>query len=138
MRVYMDTSALIKLLVEESESTALRSYVRSHDLEVATSEYSIIELRRNADWLGVDPIRSEALLDSLYLVLIDRLTIRRASLVPNIRQSSDRSGFLRSVDALHIAVAETLPDLEAFVTYDGRQGDAARLMGMRVVSPGSA
>ena len=56
MRVYMDTSALIKLLVEESESTALRSYVRSHDLEVATSEYSIIELRRNADWLGVDQI----------------------------------------------------------------------------------
>ena len=95
-------------------------------------------MRRNADWLGVDPLRFETLLDSRYLVLIDRFTIRWASLVPNVRQSSDRSGFVRSADALHITVAETLPDLEAFVTYDGRQGDAVRLLGMQVVSPGSA
>lgn len=32
MRVYLDTSALVKLLVEERESAALRSYVRSKDV----------------------------------------------------------------------------------------------------------
>ena len=138
MRAYLDTSALLKLLVQEDESPALRAYIRSNNLEVATSEYSLIEVRRNADWLGVDPIRTEALLAGLYLVLIDRRTIRRAGLVPNVRRSRDRSGFVRSADALHIAVAETLPDLEAFVTYDVRQADAARLLGMQVVSPGSA
>ncbi len=44
---------------------------------------------------------------------------------------------LRSLDAIHIASALELgSDLAAFVTYDARQADAARGLGLAVESPG--
>jgi len=43
---------------------------------------------------------------------------------------------LRSLDAIHLASALTLGDeLDAFVTYDARQADAARAAGLTVESP---
>jgi predicted nucleic acid-binding protein len=45
---------------------------------------------------------------------------------------------LRSLDAIHIASALLLThQLEAFVTYDVRQADAARALGLQVRSPGT-
>ena len=43
---------------------------------------------------------------------------------------------LRSLDALHLATAlEVRDELDALVTYDARMGDAARTLGLRVLSP---
>ena len=46
-------------------------------------------------------------------------------------------GGVRSLDALHIASAETLgPELTSLVTYDKRMAEAARSSGLPVVMPG--
>jgi predicted nucleic acid-binding protein len=47
---------------------------------------------------------------------------------------------LRSVDAIHLATAQTAAStapLTALVTYDSRLSQAADAMGMTVVAPGS-
>jgi predicted nucleic acid-binding protein len=43
---------------------------------------------------------------------------------------------LRALDAIHIASAVAVLPIDAFVTYDDRQGAAARLAGLRTVAPG--
>jgi len=48
-----------------------------------------------------------------------------------------RPDAVRTLDAIHIATAlEIGGELEAFVTYDGRQAEAAALAGLPVESPG--
>jgi predicted nucleic acid-binding protein len=43
---------------------------------------------------------------------------------------------MRTLDALHLAVALSLgDDLDGIVTYDARMGDAARCHGLEVVAP---
>ncbi len=43
---------------------------------------------------------------------------------------------LRALDAIHIAAAVDLAPLDGFVSYDERQAAAARLAGLRTMSPG--
>ena len=42
---------------------------------------------------------------------------------------------LRSLDAIHLATALSLGDLDAMVTYDGRLATAAAEAGLEVASP---
>lgn len=44
---------------------------------------------------------------------------------------------LRALDAIHVASAIDLEPIEAFVTYDERQAAAARLAGLRTMTPGA-
>jgi len=55
--------------------------------------------------------------------------IRRAA-------AHDPAPALRALDAIHLAAAIDLSPIDAFVSYDERQGAAARLAGLRTVSPG--
>jgi predicted nucleic acid-binding protein len=48
------------------------------------------------------------------------------------------SAALLALDAIHVASAVALDPIEAFVTYDERQAAAARLAGLRTMSPGTA
>lgn len=42
---------------------------------------------------------------------------------------------LRTLDAIHVAVAAALAPVDAFVSYDDRQCAAGRLAGLRTVAP---
>jgi predicted nucleic acid-binding protein len=42
---------------------------------------------------------------------------------------------LRSLDAVHLATALSLPPLDAFVAYDARVIDGARELGCEIASP---
>jgi predicted nucleic acid-binding protein len=53
-----------------------------------------------------------------------------------VRAGAIEGSFLRSIDAIHIATAQGLGDVDVFVTYDERQAAAARLAGFRTISPG--
>lgn len=44
---------------------------------------------------------------------------------------------LRALDAIHVAAAIDLAPIDGFVTYDERQAAAARLAGLRTISPGT-
>lgn len=128
--VYLDASAVVKLVVEEAGSSQLSTYLLDRP-QPATSRISQVEVHRAAARAGVrrDPDRLTMVFDALTLIELDAtLAASAASLGPVS---------LRTLDAIHLATAlALLPDLESFVTYDQRLAQAAASAGMPVLSPG--
>jgi predicted nucleic acid-binding protein len=132
--LYLDTSALVKLVTRETESIALQSYLAERsDVRWLTSGLTRAELLRAAFRSGVAKVVDDArtVLATLdILALTDRL-LDQAGLVPPAE--------LRTLDAIHLAAAKTVgPQLTAVVTYDARMVDAARQAGLPVARPGAA
>ncbi len=126
--VYLDASALVKLVVSEPESGALRRFLRSRPAR-ATCALSRVEVPRAVRHYGAQAVtRARRLFQHLdVLRLDDELLDRAAALDPAI---------LRSLDAVHLAAAQTLgSELEAVVTYDARMSEAAALLGVAVAAP---
>jgi predicted nucleic acid-binding protein len=126
---YLDSSALLKLVVEEAGSRALSDYLAERDR--CTSVVSRVELARavRRHGLGGGAIGlAGRVLESVELLSLDDEVLSRAGeLGPPA---------LRSLDAIHLASALTLgPELDAFVTYDRRLASAAEGAGLRVESP---
>lgn len=131
MTVVLDTSALVKLLVVEPESTALRSYLagRSTSHRVA-SALARTELRRAARRLGPDLLpAAEQILSGLALVRLDDALLDAAGTLG--------PATLRSLDAVHLAAALRMMPVEAVVTYDARMQEAGRELGLPVAAPGA-
>jgi predicted nucleic acid-binding protein len=127
--VYLDSSALVKLVVTEPESATLRRYLRSHPRRISCA-LSKVEVTRAVRFHGARALtRARQLLRRLdMLQLGDELLEAAAGL---------DAGILRSLDAIHLAAATTLGDeLEAVVTYDDRMRAAAELLGLPVAAPG--
>lgn len=134
--VYVDASALVKLVLDEPESPTLRRYLDGLDL--VSSEIVVAELGRAirraiaADAaLPLDTLLERAIetLEALALLPLDRELVLSAGALPEPA--------LRTLDAIHVAAALELGRLDAFVTYDERQAAAARLSGLRTIAPGS-
>jgi len=124
---YLDTSALLKLIVDESETEPMRAFAAAHD-ELWSSRLVVTESLRAGARLGLDAGHVLELLDRVSLVLPAAGTFHVAGLLAPIE--------LRSLDALHLASAQELgADLEAILTYDERLAGAARRIGMAVLSP---
>ena len=134
---YADTSALVKLVREEAESSALRVYLTDADL--VSSELVLTEIPRAARRaVAVDPALPLALLLDRAEELIDALALLPADRALLAGPGALAEPALRALDAIHIASAVGLGPIEAFVTYDERQAAAARLAGLRTVAPGRA
>lgn len=127
--VYVDTSALGALLVEQLESDALESWLDQTSDILVSSDLLEIELRRLAVREGIDQADVTRLLDGVSLAALDRAVYRSAGLLP--------MPYLRTLDALHLEAAIRL-DAAAVLTYDRRLSKAARSVGLRVVAPGAA
>jgi len=112
--------------VEEPETGSLQDLVRGRRL--ASSRVAVVEVakavaRANPD---ADPQPVFAL---LAFVELD------ADLA-YVAGATGGTG-LRALDAIHVASALRLGDeVDGFVTYDGRQADAARAVGLHVHAPG--
>lgn len=134
---YADTSALVKLVREETESNALRAYFEDADL--VSSELVLAELPRAVRRaVAYDPALPLDLLLDRAGELIDALALRSADRALLAGAGTLAELALRALDAIHVASAVGLGPLEAFVTYDERQAAAARLAGLRTVAPGAA
>ena len=127
--VYVDTSALGALLVEQLESDALESWLDQTSDMLVSSDLLEVELRRLAVREGIDQADVTRLLDGVSLDALDRAVYRSAGLLP--------MPYLRTLDALHLEAAMRL-DAAAVLTYDRRLSKAARSVGLRVVAPGTA
>jgi len=129
--LYLDSSALVKLVQVEAESASLRRYLRRHRSdERVSSALARVEVVR-AVLAGGPPAVGKARrqLARLYLVPLDRDLLDDGSTLAPGR-------VLRSLDAIHLSAASRLgPDLRAVVTYDHRMTDAANAIGLPVVAP---
>ena len=122
--LYLDSSALVKLVVAERESPALQDRVAGEDL--VSSELALAEVPRaiRRARIGRRAVEQEGLRRELVAVL------GQLALVPLTRELLIVAGelggaLLRTLDALHLAAALTVADdLDAIVTYDERQAEA--------------
>lgn len=132
MTTYVDSSALLKLYIDEADSEDALRILRS-DQVLVTAWLTLVELRRNLARLldGVALARArehcERDLDAMALISLDERAWRRAADIAELLG-------VRSLDALHLAAAQILqiPDL-VFCTFDLRQANAARQLGLHVV-----
>jgi uncharacterized protein len=127
---YADTSAVIKLLVEESDSRAFAAFYDAHaDAEWVSSALLRIEVTR-AVARALPALLPEArdLLLAFSCIAIDD------DIVEGAMNEPDRS--LRSLGAIHLATARILaPELDAVVTYDDRLLRAAGDAGLVALCP---
>jgi predicted nucleic acid-binding protein len=132
---YADASALVKLVREEPETAALGTFLAGAD--IISSELVLTEVPRAAHRAASDdpalPLEAllaaaDDVLQTLALLPVDRALLLAAGALAEPT--------LRALDAIHIASAVTVLPIDAFVTYDDRQGAAARLTGLRTVAPG--
>ena len=130
MKTYLDTSALIKLVVAEPESPSLRTYLGTIPddtlFTAALTRTELIRAVRRVDEAATT--RSRHLLGGLATVnLTNSLLDAAAVLEPSL---------LRSLEAIHLAAAQRAgADLRAVITYDIRMADAAGLLSIPVIAP---
>ena len=125
---YLDSSALVKLIVEERESEALRDRLRGWPRRLS-SRLSIVETLRAIERRGpaANEFARSLLAHVALLALDDEVLIAAVAIRPSA---------VRSLDAIHIASAQALGrDLAAFVSYDARQLEAAESAGLPCASP---
>ncbi len=126
---YLDTSALVKLVVAEEETTALRAWLHAEERHPVSCDLSRAELLRAVRRAAPDRIvRAKAVLDSLVLIQVPTTIFEDAGRVD--------PATLRTLDAIHLAAALDLADdLQAIVTYDARLAEAAGSNGVAVLAP---
>jgi uncharacterized protein len=132
--VYADASALVKLVRDEVESSALRTYLQDADL--VSSELVQTEIPRAVRRAAaLDPDLPLELLLERVGALIEVLALRPLDRAILVGAGALSEPALRALDAIHVAAAIDLDPIDAFVTYDERQAAAARLAGLRTMAP---
>jgi len=127
--LYLDSSAIVKLIFDEPETHALQRFLADRPSRFS-SVVARVEVIRAARSVGDDLVVGQAhdVLDGLDFIELDPQTIRRAASV------EPRS--VRTLDAIHLAAALSLePDLAGIVVYDKRLAAAARAAGLAVWAP---
>jgi predicted nucleic acid-binding protein len=129
--VYLDSSAILKLILREAEAAALKSALARWP-DWLSSELAAVECYRAVRRRGENAVlhrRVQHVLASCTLIRLD----------PALMQLAEHVGppMIRSLDAIHLAAALSIGDYpEAFVTYDDRLAEAARTLDLTVLQPG--
>jgi hypothetical protein len=130
---YVDSSALLRRYIEEPDSAAADALLRA-DGSLLTARHTIVEVRRNLARLLVGrdltAARSAFAVDlrSISVIELDEATCESAAAI------AETTG-VRTLDALHLAAAQRVaaPGV-GFLTFDLRQAQAARALGLTVVT----
>lgn len=141
MILYLDSSAFLKLYVDEPESAAVRAAVEAaqavfvHLIGYAELRAALAKAVRMGrlpeSELAYQVARLDCDWDTVRVVGVDEAMVRRAG------ELAQTYG-LRGYDSLHLAAAEAIrlaaPGLHYRIgVYDVRLADAARHLGMRVL-----
>jgi predicted nucleic acid-binding protein len=134
MRLYFDSSALIKRAITEEESEELVEFLDEHyhaaDL-LASSSLAWVEVSRAILARAKSPVTAGRLIEESMSGIDERsMSADVISLARRIEPL-----VLRSLDAIHLATA-VLIDADIVVTYDDRLADACRRNTLAVASPG--
>lgn len=130
MRIYLDTSALVKLVVAQDESQSLRFFLSERvEDSLFSAALARTELIRAVAPNGAQAIAdARDLLSGLDTVVLTRQLLDDAGTLLPLR--------LRSLDAIHLVAAQRAGDtLRAVMTYDARMLSAAADLGIPTASP---
>jgi hypothetical protein len=124
---YLDTSAAIKLIIEEAESAALAETLSSSSHQLVSSWLLHTEMHcaagRHPQDIDLESVRT--VLDTVNLV-----DLTRGDMI-----AAGTHAPLRTNDAVHLAVAIRL-GADELITYDQGLADAATSAGLTVRAPG--
>ncbi len=124
---YLDTSAALKLVVDEAESRALIAAVGVSRPSLVSCSLLETEMRRAAHRIpALAQRRVTELLERIDLYTPSAAVFAQAGLLPGPH--------LRSLDAIHLAVALQL-GVDAVISYDRRMAEAAGEIGLAVSAP---
>ena len=125
---YIDSSAVLKLAVREPETAALETYVAGCE-GLVSSRLAVLECRARLDVSRIRVLQAvDDVLDAVYLLNLTQAILDAAAIVD--------PPLLQSLDAIHLATALSLADVQVeVITYDKRFADAARANGLTVVQP---
>ena len=127
--IYLDTSAVLKLILDEEHSAAFRAFLAQHPVPAVSSVLLAIETRRavQRNLPAVLP-RADLVLGRVGLVGLSDAIVESAGRLPEPG--------LRSLDAIHVATALLLrEEIEVVVAYDKRLLAAAEAYGLPVAAP---
>jgi uncharacterized protein len=144
--IYLDSCALVKLVVAEEETPDLERFLDGRRAEMVSCQLALTEVVRVVRRSGCNSqreliISSEALaarmeaaanlLDRIDLVVVNRgIFIEAAAFA--------EEAHVGSLDAIHLACARKIgSELTDFVTYDGQLAGAAEAIGLPVTKPGA-
>lgn len=128
MGVYVDTSALGRVLLGEPDAAVVIRALREFDQHIA-SRLLRIELRRLALREGLLG-HADQLLSGVALLPLDQAVLDAAETVQPYS--------VTTLDAIHLVTALRLADeqlIDAVMTYDVRLADGANEHGLSVVAP---
>ena len=133
--IYLDTSALVKLIRIEVESDDLGDWLDERtEMRWITSALAEVELPRAIRAVAPEGLSAvPAVLARLDRFEIDAVIRSTAAAYPD--------SALCSLDAIHLATAQTASStapLTALVTYDSRLTQAADALGMNTAAPGKS
>lgn len=125
---YLDSSAIVKLVVTEPESEALASYLATRT-PLVSSALARTEVPRALQTNGAEAVeRGEAVLETIDLL---NISLRVLAVAGRVGRAS-----LRSLAAIHLASAMEFGEaLDGIVTYDQLMAQAAIEAGFRVAAP---
>jgi predicted nucleic acid-binding protein len=126
--VYVDTSAIARILLEAPDAPAIRLGLTAFDEQVSSRLFQV-ELRRVAFRVGLAG-RAEELLRRVELIPMDDAVLQVAETIQPYT--------VATLDAIHLATARRLHAdnlLDAVMTYDTRLAEGARHHGIEVVAP---
>lgn len=124
---YLDTSAFLKLVIEEPESSALRKAVGDNDV---TSILTRLEVARTLKPYSAKAKRDAGTkLNLISIIPADAEIMAQAELVI---EASD----LKIADAIHVASAMRMGNLiQGIITYDKQMASTATRLGLKVIAP---
>jgi predicted nucleic acid-binding protein len=125
---YLDASAILRLIIPHDWTVPLNAHLRSRP-QLGTSVVGMVETHRTLMRGATEEELAfgDRLLEELQEIAVTDEVARTASTIPGRN--------LRTLDALHVASA-IVAGASQLVTYDKNMADAARAVGLKVVSPG--
>jgi predicted nucleic acid-binding protein len=134
MLYYIDSSAFLKVFLAEELSDFLRDFLTQASAAhtICSSNLLETECRRAAHREGIAQSSISAALENVRLISAsDEILHQAGIMLPNGDE------FLRSLDAIHLATAQSCA-ADLFITYDQKQFEAAGALGFNTLSPGKA
>ncbi|MBA3294145.1 MAG: type II toxin-antitoxin system VapC family toxin [Geodermatophilaceae bacterium] len=129
--MYVDSSALLKRVVLEAESSAVRFLLREADADgdlITASSLAWLEVWRSLRRAGVADLAATV---NSALSGVAMFRLRDTVLIRARRVGYDE---LRSLDAIHLASALDV-GADSILTYDERLAESAASVGLNVLAP---
>lgn len=125
---YLDSSAIVKTVIEEPESKALRRFLRDFEIH-ASAELARTEVLRAVRRANANAVpRAYEAFERLVLIAVTESLLDAAGTLDPPE--------LRTLDAIHLAAARTVvAQLGALVTYDVRMTQAGAALAFPVATP---